>query len=94
MLHLPRDDGAVRRGQLLVARPGAIEDLDGVEDGRQRIAQLVRQHRQKLVLAAIGLAQLPQRALALVLVDQGADPLADRAVEVADGRPRWLSQKR
>ena len=67
-----------------VALVGEPEDLDGAEDRRQRIAQLVREHRQELVLAAVGLLQLPQRALALVDVDQRADPFADRAVGVAD----------
>ncbi len=67
VLHLPRNDGAVAGSLLFLARRGAIEDLDGAEDGRQRIAQLVRQHRQKLVLAAIGLAQLLLRVLALLL---------------------------
>ena len=32
--------------------------LDGVADRRQRVAQLVGEHRQELVLAAVGLGQL------------------------------------
>ena len=59
--------------QLLVVGRRRVQDLDGVEDRRQRIAQLVRQHRQELVLAAIGLAQLLLGALALGDVLAGAD---------------------
>ena len=48
-----------------------IEPLDGQElgrrcDGRQRIAQLVGEHRQELVLAAVGLLELFLGLLAFV----------------------------
>ena len=40
----------------IVVRPP--QHLNGVADRRQRVAQLVRQHGQELVLAAVALAQL------------------------------------
>ena len=36
---------------------GSQENLEGVPDGRQRISQLVRERREELVLAAVGLPQ-------------------------------------
>ena len=38
----------------------------GVADRRQRVAQLVRQHRQELVLAAVGLGQIRRQAAQVV----------------------------
>ena len=58
---LPPDHLAGHRRGLGVVR-GQAEDLDGAEDGRHGIAQLVRQHRQEFVLAPIGLLQLRERA--------------------------------
>ena len=52
--------GAVRLGQLLEA-----QQLHGGPDGRQRIAQLVRQHRQEFVLAPVRLPQRRRRGLEL-----------------------------
>ena len=43
-------------------RVGAADELGGRADGGQRIAKLVREDRQELVLAAVGLLEL-QRAL-------------------------------
>ena len=37
---------------------GTVEDVEAVLDGRQRVAQLVREHRQEFILALIGLEQL------------------------------------
>ena len=37
---------------------GQAEDVQGVADRGQRVAQLVGEHRQELVLAAVGLADL------------------------------------
>ena len=48
----------------------AFEDLDACADRRERIAQLVRQQRDELVLAAIGIAELPLRLLAAGDVDE------------------------
>ncbi len=75
--HVPADhrDAPVALAlQLRRARDG-----DGAADGRQRIAQLVREHRQELVLAPVGVDQpglghLPRR------------DVLDRA-DVADDRP-------
>ena len=47
------------------------EDFERTCERHQRIAQLVGQHRQKLILAAVDLAQLRQAALQLSL-----EPLA------------------
>ena len=41
------------------------EELDGVADGGQRVPQLVGEHRQELVLAAVGLQPLGLDALLL-----------------------------
>ena len=38
--------------------PSEAEQVQGVQDRRQGVAQLVREHRQELVLAAVGLADL------------------------------------
>ena len=40
-----------------LAAPVRAQQLHGVADGGQRVAQLVGQHRQELVLAPVGLAQ-------------------------------------
>jgi hypothetical protein len=54
----------------------ALQDLQPGHQRRQRVAQLVPQHRQELVLAAVGGGQLlvgsDQRLLdALLLIDGG-----------------------
>ncbi len=51
-------DDHLSTARLIAARCGAIEDVETVSDRRQRVAQFVRQHGEKLVLASIGLAQL------------------------------------
>ena len=63
-----------------------------VGDRRERVAQLVRQHRQELALAPLGQAQLLGalgerllELLALVDVDAAAD-VADRGAVGADAR--------
>ena len=68
-----------------------LQRPDGVADRRERIAQLVRQHRQELVLAAVRFGQV-RRQLAQVVLQPLAlgDVLADRrerrpAVRVASG---------
>ena len=53
-LHLAVDDVG-RPGQLRVGRRDAADHLDRVADRRQRVAQLVRQHREELVLAPVRL---------------------------------------
>ena len=62
--HLTIDDAA-RPLQLGRARIRHLQDLNGVPDRRQRIAQLVREHRDEFVLATVGLAQRLGRLLAL-----------------------------
>ncbi len=55
--HLAADDGAalVHPARIDVAEP---EQLGRGADRRERIAQLVREHRQEFILAAVGLHQL------------------------------------
>ena len=64
VLHLPLDHvvgpALLRVGGVFVARDGG-----GLANRRQRIAQLVRERREELVLAAIGLEQLALLQLAL-----------------------------
>ena len=80
MLDLPLDDVAgalaLRFRELLQAKL----DLDGRPDRSQRIAQLVRQHREELVLPMIGLLQLLCRGL------QGRGPLLYALLELAFSR--------
>ena len=64
----------------------------GVGDRRQRVAQLVREHREELALSALGQAQLPGspgkgvlEQLALVNIDQRADE-SDRFARAAPAR--------
>ena len=52
----PRDLGAVLR---------SVQQLERIGDRRERVAQLVAEHREELVLALILLAQQPLGALAL-----------------------------
>ena len=63
-----------------------LHDRDRVADRRQRIAQLVRQHRHELVLAPRRLAQLVGVVLAFGDVDRGRDQKAP-AVGVAPAGP-------
>ena len=56
VLHLPLDD-LLRPFEVLL-RLQLAEELGGVVDGRQRVPQLVGEHRQELVLAAVGLQPL------------------------------------
>ena len=67
----------VGRAQLAVGRSRLLDDLDGVQDRRQRVAQLVGQHGQELVLAPVGVPQLLLGPLPLGDVLAGADH-ADR----------------
>ena len=58
----------------------------GVADRRQRVAQLVGQHRQELVLAAVGFGQVRRQLPQVVLEPLSlGDILADRRKR--DGRP-------
>ena len=52
VIDLPLDDVA-RALVLRVRQPVNLHQLHGRPDGRERIAQLVREHRQELVLAPI-----------------------------------------
>ena len=58
-------------------------DREGVTDGCERVAQLVREHRQELVLAAVSLAQRFFGSPFVVHVHDGSVPLRDRAGRVA-----------
>jgi hypothetical protein len=82
--YLARDDlaGAPHQG---FVRLHALQQLGGGADRRDRVAQLVRQHGQELVLAAVRFAQLFFRHLALGDVAGRADPFAHLALGVHDG---------
>ena len=69
----------------------SLQDVQGVADRGQRVAELVGEHRQELVLAAVGLLQ----ALLLLLVGQvGGDHAQRRRVRSAAGRDRQVDGKR
>ena len=72
----------------------AGQDVHGVADRRQRVAQLVRQHREEFVLAPVGL--LHRRVQARVLHrDRGAaGELADRARCAAASKLLRAAQER
>jgi hypothetical protein len=55
LLHLTVDHAA-RPLKLGRARLRHLQDLNGVPDRRQRIAQLVRKHRDEFILATVGVA--------------------------------------
>ena len=78
VLHLALDDLAAPLALALVGGV-RIEDAHGVADRRQRIAQLVRQRRQELVLAAIGLEQCALGVLEAADVEIDAGPALDAA---------------
>jgi hypothetical protein len=59
--------------QRVVGERMPTQDRQRAADGRERIAQFVRQHRQELVLAAIGVAQGCFRALALGDIENHAE---------------------
>ena len=66
MEHLPVDGEQGPLG-LIPGQPGRAQDVQAVADGGERIAQLVAEHGEELVLAAVALAELvglaPQRLL-------------------------------
>ena len=71
IFHHPRDvlrlagDHLTRVPRGLLRRGRPLEDVDGVDDRRQRVAELVPQHRHELVLGAVGrLGRGARRALA------------------------------
>nr|GEU28230.1 hypothetical protein [Tanacetum cinerariifolium] len=79
--HLAADDlaGLADAG---VVQPGHLQQVGGGADRRQRVAQLVRQHRQELVLALVRVGQLFLGGAALGHV---AEEEGDAAVERAVG---------
>jgi hypothetical protein len=72
---------------VLAARSGAVEDVQGVLDRRERVAELVRENSEELGLALVRLAReqrLPVRRLGeppLALGDEVLDRVRDRVVE-------------
>ncbi len=69
---LPIDDVAAP-DHLRVALGGAAQHLDRIADRRERVAQLVRERRDEVVLLAIGLAQRLLGVLALGDVHRDAE---------------------
>jgi hypothetical protein len=91
-LHLARNDFAAPLALAVVGRVG-VEDAHCIADRRQRIAQLMCQRGEELVLAAIG---LEQRALGVleprdVEVDTGPalDPAAASRIGTPWARMAW-----
>ena len=89
MLDLPLD-GRERRARVRIRYQSARQQLAGVADRRERIAQLVGEHRQELVLLPVGLFELLpllfERFLGLATlgyVARGAEPLDDLTVRRA-----------
>ena len=82
---LPAEHVERRREQRL-GRRRELHELHRVRDRRERVAQLVRERRQELVLAPVGLAQRLLAADALGEVDADADAAAD-AVRFVEERP-------
>ena len=83
-LHLARDDFAAPLALAVVGRV-RIEDAHGVANGRERIAQLVRQRGEELVLAPVGLEQRALGVLEAADVEIDAGPALDAPGLVADG---------
>ena len=83
LAHLVVDDVA-GPAQVGVVRTELLHDLDGIADRGQRVAQLVTQHRQKLVLARVGLGQLPRRRLAVEKGGLRPLPLGDLPLIILD----------
>ena len=77
---LAEDDVELARRRHVAAQ---LHELGGREDRRERVAELVRQQRQELVLAAIGLEQRGLGLLEPRHVDERADRAARRAVRIA-----------
>jgi hypothetical protein len=71
--HLPVEDVARARGHLL-GNAWSPEQVGGVEHGAERVAQLVGQHGQELVLALVG---LPERQHHLTQLLLRPPPLGD-----------------
>src|SRR5208282_2569328 len=69
----------------MVVRTALLHDLDGIANWCQGVAQLVSQHRQKLVLAGVGLGQLAGVSAKLVFQ---AFPLR----EVQAERYNWCAE--
>ena len=85
---LPLHHARAARSTRSSPAPAHAQHVQRVADRRQRIAQLVRQHRQELVLAAVGLAQRLLGALALGDVDHRADEAEEAAVGARSAAPR------
>ena len=92
--HLERAPG------LAAARLRSIEDVEAVPDRRERVAQLVREHREELVLAAVRLLQAPvrlaERPLRLDAIHRHGDLIGDglheRHVVFREARPRLRAE--
>jgi hypothetical protein len=64
---------------------GALEEVKGVAHRRERVAQLVREHRQELVLLPVGVGERVHALAQLVLE---ALPLGDVAHDAGEVAPR------
>ena len=84
VMHLPVDDLA-RRAHVFPGGIAGLEQVHRVADGRERIAQFVRQGRQEFVLAPVRVDQRALEILALGDVARGAGDGLDFAGCADDG---------
>ena len=73
-------DDVTRPGDRVVGRRQLSHDLDRHADRRQRVPELVPEHRQELVLATAGLLELLLGQLARCDVHAASDVAAERTI--------------
>jgi hypothetical protein len=78
----------------LIIAEQALQELAGVTDRRERVPQLVREHRQKLVLLPIGSLQFLLGALHPIDVDHDDERTGDGAIAALQGRRANLGPDR
>ena len=84
MAHLPGNDQSAAF-DVLAAERVILEQMSGIANGRERIAQFVRQRRKEHILAQIRLAQRRLRAAPLGNVRVHAHPFANGAARIDEG---------
>ena len=84
MVNLPLDHDA---GPMNISRfgRGRFQHLQGIDDGSQRIAQLVRQDRQKFILASVDVSQFGFDVFEVADIEHNSDPGIDFSRFTMDG---------
>jgi hypothetical protein len=77
-------DNLARCGLSCAAGLSDLQNMDGVLDRRQRVPQLVREHRQEFVLPPAFFEQLTLGHLPIVNVDVGPHTLQDATIVARD----------